>query len=546
MSGLGSLADKFRRARTMVKEWLGVPYGSRPPASATSPSPRDAGQTPASRPEEHQAWLRIWHILNGSKANLPAALETPSVLLSKDFRIEARFDRVPLDIRRRLEPAARERLLAYGITPDFLDFDTDFFEFSLSPSVEYAIENRRYRSSCPFSGRTIFSADAFFCAYPEGRPYVIVRHEAEGRAFYEIFDGFGGAKIGAYFPDMALIISRLKLETVIRSFHQLVLRNINAYLDYLRGSIRRTAIPINTITHCGHWLLCELEAIRIIAEKYGKQDVDAWADLNIYYIRVQEIYPEIEATHVLSDAEEMFRVGIENNFMFVLPRITNYFIGEQAIRSLRTAAQDAEKEPAHRQLTPSPPTRKPRLWIELRANDRLWINQREVLRACIDRLRARYPELQLVFAGWSRMNCYRAEDEKMIAVEKTAVESMLAEFSSMDPVFVSGVTFDAKLAVARSCNFHVSTHGTGVLFPLIAEVPGAMVTNRGDMQRFRQPDGSLRPPVYVSGQPPLTLVPEELVLDEPGAEHWQKRSFRVDPERFAEFLEKSMTEQLGA
>lgn len=546
MSGQGSWADRFRRARAAVEKWSGAQYGSSPVASPTRPLSPGPREIPVPRLEEDEAWLRVWDILNCEKADLPATLEgVPSAALSNGFRIEARFDRVPLDIRRNLDPGAHERLLAHGISPDFLDFDADFFENSLSPSVEYAIENGRYRSLCPFSGREIFSSDSFFCAHPEGRPYVIVRHEAKGRAFYEIFDGFGGAKVGSYFPDMALIISRLKIEKLIEKFHQIVLENSYSYLNYLRSNERRIAIPINTMTHCGHWLLCELEAVRIVTEKYGSQKVNFWIDSDTFYVRVQDIFPKIREDRKFSDSAEVFRAGVENDLMYVLPRITNYFIGSQAAESLRAAAQRSEKGSTGRHGQSIPPTRKPRLWIELRANDRLWINQKEALRACIARLSARYPQMQLVFAGWSRMNRYRAEDEKMIAAERNAVQSMLEEFSPIDPIFMSGETFDAKLAAAGSCDFHVSTHGAGILFPLIAKVPGIAVTNRGDMERFRQPDGSFRPPTYVSDQPPLMLVPVELVVDSPGDEHWQKQSFSVDSEGFARFLEGAMKELLG-
>lgn len=501
--------------------------------------------SPSGLKEAPREWLGLWEVLNGPKAKLPEIVESVlSARLRPETAIGPRPEHIRLEPTRTVGAAAYKRLQELGLKPDVLDFDSAPFGREISPKLMNALESRHYQSASPYSGERLLSADTFLISYPEGRPYVFVRFEAEERIFYDVYDGFGGARIGMYLPNENILVCRQNIIKAVSYLQYVMLRHAFDVARYLRSPERLTAIPINTMNHCGHWLLCEIEALSRIVGSHVKH-VDEWIDCMFQFIDASRLLPAIEPSSSVIGSEPMFRNSLARNHFLVLPRIGNYFIGEQSKEAIKAYVADHKVHSGFETLVSHRLAgRWPVIWMEWRANDRLWVNQKEGLAALIDRLRSRYPDFAIVVAGWSRTNIERCEDELMIEKEEAVFSEIGASLKSKELHFVFGESLVNKLVWADNCDVYIVTHGTGVVFPLLADLSGIVVTNRIDLSARNESKSDL--PEYVDGQHPFVFVPEALITDEVSYPNigYALKDFRIDPKAFADFFEKAVLRSL--
>ena len=530
-SAVASRLRPMRRAATAAR-----PAANMAVSGMTAPKPRKAPD----------AWLRSWEALNRPKAELPEFGESVlSAHLRPETAIGPRPEHIRLEADRSVGADAYRRLEELGCKPDALDFDSMPFGREISPKLLRALETGRYESSCPYTGRALSSADTFLVSYPEGKPYVFVRFDAEDSVFYDVYDGFGGARIGMYLPGDNVVVSRLNILGAVAYLKYAVLRHAFEVVRYLKSAERRPAVTINTMNHCGHWLLCEVEALSRIVESGLASHVDEWVDCMYRFIDTAKLLPGIEVTNAVTGSEAMFRNALLGGHFVLLPRIGHYFIGERAREAIAEYVAGHKSSTGYEAVVQNRlEGRWPVIWMEWRANDRIWLNQKEGLAALIERMRRRYPDFAIVIAGWSRMNIPRAEDEAMIEKEEAVFAEIAASMDAPELHFISGETLANKLVWADHCDFYVTVHGTGVVFPLLAGLPGMVVGNREDAGRFRSAGGPAAPPQYVFGEPLLDFAPLEMVRDDPEGGHWQTRSFLVEAEPFANLIEEKMGREL--
>jgi hypothetical protein len=475
--------------------------------------------------------LATWRALNESKTSLVTADDTadcPAQLGTAPTAV------APANL------AAHPFFRAHGITSVELDGDPIVVpEYQqVWPFLQRAIAERRYTWTSPFTGEPMHSADAMIVSEPAGRPYVFVRFESAGHVMYLILSAFRSSRVGVYFPVEEIVVSRLNLGTLICALRSLMVRNAGEVVRYLRTAERRLVVPLNTMSHWGHVMLNELDALQWLFDSGNAANIDRWLLGEIGFFEVDQLFAEIPRDRLrpAMSTEARFRICLEENAMVIRPQIAAYFLGEKAGERLvdywrREPAGDIEARLAGRF---------PVLWCEVRANDRLWTNQREGLVAIVDKLRARYPALTIVFAGWSRMlGEVRTDDEKMIAVEHQVLRS-LADVLGVDCVPVLGVPTGEKLRWALACDFHVSIVGSGMLFPLLARLPGVTVSSIYYQENDLFLGDRERQSNWMYGIDQLVVVPKQFVTDDAAISNAEIRNFSVDPHALAELVDEEL------
>jgi hypothetical protein len=297
------------------------------------------------------------------------------------------------------------------------------------------------------------------------------------------------------------------------------------------------------MNHCGHWLLCEIEALSKIVHSAQARLVDEWIDCGLHFIDTAKLIPEIKPTSSAKGSDGIFRNSLLDGHFVVLPRIGHYFIGSSAKAGIRKYIDEWKAQSGFDQYLKHKLTGKwPVIWMEWRANDRLWLNQKEGLAALIQRLRSRYPDFAIVIGGWSRMNVERPSDEAMIEKEEVIFSEVAELFGAAQAYFVSGESLINKFAWADNCDAYACIHGTGLVFPLIAGIHGTTITSQHDYGRIHKARTGV--PEYVYGQEELSFVPAEFVKDEETKLGYALTNFDVDPNGFADFFEAKILARL--
>lgn len=440
--------------------------------------------------------------------------------------------------------AAHPFLQSRGIDASKLVLDGGALEGELDrgvwPYLKQAIVDRAYHWTCPFTGVSLRSTDTFIVSEPTNFPYVLVRFESAGEVFFLITCPFRSSRVGVYFPSGELVVSRLKLGPLVRAFRSLAVRNAERVHRYLTTTEpRQTTVPINTMGHWGHVVLNELEALQWLFEAGHDANIDRWLKGEVGFFHFDQLFPEIPRAKVRETAspDERFQACLDDNALIVYPRIASYYLGEAAgTRLVEMWRREGERTGATATVEAKLAGHFPVIWCEIRANDRLWRNQLEGLQAVVAKLKPHYPNLAVVLAGWSRMLKPSAGDERMIAAETKVLNGLTEALPGITCLPALGAPTAEKMLWALHCHFHLSIVGSGLLFALLARLPGVTLVSRYYQENELYLADDKRRVNYMYGVDRLVVLPTKFVIDDTSIANGEVRDFTVDAAALAEFV----------
>ena len=453
------------------------------------------------------------------------------------------------DPPQRIEPPAwsmdpdisRDQLHALGITPEWLVLDRVTEGAEVFEHLKTALRDGVYTWRCPFSGEDIRSNDTFLVSEPEGRPYTFVRYEYAGRIYYCVYCPFRGSRIGLYLPDVHVVVSRLRLQTLIVVFRRFMLRHESAVRRYLRYTgPRPTLVPLNTMSHFGHVMLNELEALTWLFESGAASAVDRWMIGEIGFWPIERLFPQIAAAepHFQASIEGQFLYCLEERAFIVRPEIAFMGLAARTQKRLLTYCRhEGERIGTLEEIRDQLTGHFPILWIEARSTDRLWLNQAEGLSATAQRLKPLYPNMAIVVAGWSRMTSIREEDARMIDKDLETINGIRTAFPDIPCFTVLGESTASKILWALNCHCHITIFGSGIIYPILAGLPGLVLCSRYYQENevfLTDPRKRVR---MMDGDEHLSFVPSAFIEDDIGEANAEIRGFRIEPSAIADQIE---------
>ncbi|MBA2541393.1 MAG: methyltransferase domain-containing protein [Deltaproteobacteria bacterium] len=513
-----------------------IRLGLRLQGSGTLDSARVELRERGHQAKETERLMMLWRSLNAPKSALGsvvAAIECPTYL-GPDPEVLARA-----------AVATHPFFQSRGIDASKIVLDEGALVGKIDRGVwaylKEAIADREYRWICPFTGDSIRSKDTFIVSEPAGYAYVLVRFESAGQVFFLIICPFRSSRIGVYFPAGEVVVSRLKLGTLVRGFRSLAVRNADRFKRYLTTTEpRKTTVPLNTLGHWGHVVLNEIEALQWLFDTGNDAKIDLWLKGEVGFFHLDALFPEIPPAKVRQtlSPDERFRCCLDENALIVNPQISSYYLGEKAgTRLVELWRREGERNGAAADIRAKLAGRFPVIWCEIRANDRLWSNQLEGLKAVVAKLEPHYPNMALVLAGWSRMLKPSAVDEKMIARETHVIKRIAEALAGTTCVPVLGVPTAEKMLWALSCHFHISIVGSGLLFALLARLPGVTLVSRYYQENELYMGDEERRVHFMYGVDRLDVLPTKFVTDDSSIENGEIRNFSVDAGALADFVQ---------
>lgn len=367
----------------------------------------------------------------------------------------------------------------------------------------------------PFSGQIIRSNQSFY--YVAWLPMFMYRFVGS-EVFYLVAGHHWNGKIFLYFPRLELIIKfypgelhLVNYEGIINHFKSYMVSYWQDVQKYISTPEKKVASVLGVLNQIGHYLWNDLTGIQYLYENEILQKPDIFLVGASNFLDIGDIFPEIPADKIkrFNNNLNIFEAILQNNYMVV--RVTDkWFTNELEDRLYKNSLtrcsesflQDFDKAKQHFPL----------LCIQIR-NYRTWISQISGIANIIRELHNNFPNLGIVFDGWSRLENEDQMAEETINKEKQIVEKILEELPENIGIYnIIGSRIYEKIVWHKIIDAFVASMGSGVLFlTSIANKPGVIHGNRFFIQPHHQEElkrwrKDLLMPIFIS--------PEHIMDDE--------------------------------
>ena len=397
-----------------------------------------------------------------------------------------------------------------------------------SPVLPYEkniIETGYIYCICPFSGEILRSNQSFLIP---GVIREIFVYRFVGREIFYLLTGCQrGDKIGIYLPKLDMLIEfagERGLYVAPQNINQLKAYLVSCWRQvksYLSNQTKKPTLVVAFHTNIGHHIWDELTGIEYLCKR---EIIDNYYFFigGYEYFSIEDLFPEIYSnriTHyddVLSHKEtyNVFKTIVEkNHFVF---RLSTGFMNDNLFNRIkRTSIKKCSYE-FFAQLKEIE-THFPIILIQIRAHSRVWLNQVEGIASIIDNLYLDYPNLAVVFDGWSLTGKEDSSSGSWLAIEKEKMlmAKIIDRIPSNLKIYSSiGSTVNETVAWTLNVDLHISPVGAGLTFTAwIAHKPGVLHAHTAGLAAWGQPFyvNHLNQQQFIETFQPQVLIPDDSV-----------------------------------
>lgn len=335
------------------------------------------------------------------------------------------------------------------------------------------VETGYIYSACPFTGRVLRSDRSFYIQHAPSVPILIYQFQST-EIFYLIVGGWGGVKICVYFPRLDLVIKLsdewstwLSSEKIINQFkaHAVTFwRQIKSYMS--NEKTKEVVAIVGIIPNLGHYFWNQISGLYYLYENNLLHKIDKFLIGSNEYLDLDAIFPEIPPEKIvrLSDNNGIFNTVLENNY-FALYATHSFIKDDLAIR-IQTAAINKSNQ-SFLQNVEATKKHFPLLWINLRSHNKAWISQVEGYANIITKIFEDYPDMAVVFDGFSTEKVYMEQIQALISPNVQTYNALEC------PVYET-------IVWASRVDTYIAVIGSGLtLVTWIANKPGVAHSDRG-------------------------------------------------------------------
>lgn len=354
-----------------------------------------------------EAWRRM-AALHGPAA--AAADFTVARSITEAQAVEAIW-RMPLELHDlvRETPQTRDRLIAKGLNPDFIrasrlhrEYDEPARNWHDRPLetghagqfpvrqglFERHIEiDRSYQSAmargegmpayCPLTGELLRSQHALVLHYGF-KPFIFYRFEG-AQTFYLCTGHNSDSRLLMYFPTQQTAVwigdpwySYIQMDEVIRHVTLFAILNIESVCAYLNDGTDPALIVGND--NYGHYLNVDVSGLQFAVQNGLHQNATCLIKVPRQFITVEELFPELHDLPVITmstNPSEVLRTCVERRILPI------HFTDVTISRALFDRIQQKAEEHASEMSRLAEHAARPLIWINLRAHDKIWLDQVE-------------------------------------------------------------------------------------------------------------------------------------------------------------------------
>jgi len=377
---------------------------------------------------------------------------------------------------------------------------------------------------CPISGRIVSSNQSFNF----GDTNIVYRFIST-HVFYLIVGGWGGSKRSIYFPHLELILNFRGRDWWALQTSQNTINTLKicatadwvSFKSYINSQQKKETLALyGFVANIGHYFWNDMSGIQNLYENGILEKVDKFLVGPYEYFSIAEIFPEISPekfVHTTGTGIALFKTLMSSNYFCVRP--TDLVVKEKlANRVIQASLQRCS--PAFLQEVEQVKQHFPLLWVGCRNRNRLWLSQVEGTANIIKSLYAEFPNVGVVFGGWSPKENEEAtpwESASLEAPTKTFFETILA----LLPPYIK--TYNAcgrpnyeNIVLCNAIDLYIAPMGSETAYlSMLANKPGVLHTNTG------WPWATIEP-LYVDAREnciPPVLIDSKYIVDQDNSSH---------------------------
>lgn len=344
------------------------------------------------------------------------------------------------------------------------------------------IETGYIYSLCPFTGQILRSNQSFFIV-DSGTPNYHFRFVGK-EVFYVMVDY--NVRLNIYIPKLDLILV-LRSADRHRGFNfqhfvnSLKSNLVTAWKEvklYLSKNNKKTVGVWGVLPSLGHYLWNELTGIKYLLDNEILAKAECLVIGSYEYFNVGDTFPEVSEDRIVRfDNQTLFTDMLNNNYFGTM--VTEIPITEELIDRVYQGALKKCSESCLKEVRAAK-QHFPLIWVAIRTNVRRWLSQLEGTANIITELSQEYPNMAVVFDGWSRTEKEDSHSEMMIAKEREFVqqiESLIPQNITTYNI-VGAMTYE-KVAWSKAIDTYIVTLGSPTTYTTwIGNKPGVAHGNK--------------------------------------------------------------------
>ena len=356
----------------------------------------------------------------------------------------------------------------------------------LSPFKQVILATKMVSIICPLTGVILHSDSGFFVSYG-GLPFFLYRF-VSSEVFYLVIDDVHGDKLALYFPESETVLQLLQIRNVnfltrmLNRFKSWMLANYEQAFEYIYASKKKDLGFVGSVLHqLGHALFNEVDAVLQMFIHGRDVNISHYHIGSEDYWHLGDLFPEMLDKPIQRHEGEysIFKALINQNQLPIRPTHRPLICTDALADQVQTMMSKKVSEPIHsviKQATQNTPL----LWIEVRGRDRrVWSEQIQGNINIITKLVTKYPNMGVVFAGWTKNSDIDKEADMNVESELAIANKIIKGLGKTVPVYrVIGKTMEEKLNWAIACDAYIIGYGTGSVFSVaIGRKPGVLHSN---------------------------------------------------------------------
>ena len=373
---------------------------------------------------------------------------------------------------------------------------------------------------CPFTGKILRSNQSFYnISIVPLFWYRFVSKEV----FYLLVGESYGNKRAIYIPKLELIITfdgwSIKKDNYFDAINQLKTNFVLYWRDvqsYLENNKKDVACVLGIHNNIGHYLWNELTGIEYLAENEILDKINSFIVLPHEFFKFNCIFPESPEHKIIriDEKESIFQIILANNYcavfigeVYIREKLVNRICSAAIRQCLPTVFSEVSKAKKHFPL----------IWIGIRTHHRVWVSQVDGIVNILKTLALTYPNLGVIFDGWSRIERDDPGATSTIEKELVLVESIIAQLpANLKTYSLIGSPTYEKVVWAQAIDLYICPAASTNLFVTwIANKVGVIHTNYTMSQEWLKEHTRARENIIE----PVS-VPINAIVDVPPVWHW--------------------------
>ena len=411
------------------------------------------------------------------------------IFLSSDLSVEESYinsfnPNQEIHLSRITQKKHWERWRFYEVTQDI-----DFQQSGVETGYIYSI--------CPISRKVLRSNQSFYVGGNSFFSPLIYRFVGVN-VFYLIVGGWGGSKRFLYFPHLDLILRRThdqwllegnQYKKMLDTFKSYAVSCWSLLKSYMANNNQKETLALcGFVSNIGHFFWNDMSGIYHLFSNQIFHKIDKFLVGPYEYFSVAHIFqesPPEKFIHITETGIDLFKTLLSSNYFCL--RLTDLEVKEKlANRVIQASVKRAS--PAFLQELEQARKHFPIIWVGCRSRNRVWLSQVEGTANLIKSLYSEFPNLAVVFGGWSPKESEEATPWE-IGYLKAPIETFVKQVLDLIPPYIQ--TYNAfgrpnyeNILLCNAIDLYVAPFGSETAYlSMIVNKPGVIHANSDHSSR---------------------------------------------------------------